>query len=81
MGMQIPYMKAATNTLDSVVVQRPSCKQNLCLDKGYDFSEIEKVIKRRHYTYLSQRRRSSEKDKILLFSKEMGCRKNKFMAQ
>ena len=49
MGMQIPYMKAATNTLDSVVVQRPSCKQNLCLDKGYDFSEIEReVIKRRH---------------------------------
>jgi hypothetical protein len=82
MGMQIPYMKAATNTLDSVVVQRPSCKQNLCLDKGYDFSEIEReVIKRRHYKYLSQRRRSNEKDKILLFSKEMGCRKNKFVGQ
>ena len=75
-------MKAAKDTLDRVIVQRPSCKQNLCLDKGYDFSEIEReVIKRRHYTYLSQRRRSSEKDKILLFSKEKGCRKNKFVAQ
>jgi putative transposase len=56
MGMQIPYMKAATNTLDSVVVQRPSCKQNLCLDKGYDFSEIEReVIKRRYITHISHR--------------------------
>jgi hypothetical protein len=35
-------MKAATNTLDSVIVERPLKKQNLCLDKGYDFPEIEK---------------------------------------
>ena len=56
MGMQIPYMKAATNTLDSVVVQRPSCKQNLCLDKGYDFSEIEReVIKRRYIMHIRHR--------------------------
>ena len=29
-------MKAATETLDSVIVERPLKKQNLCLDKGYD---------------------------------------------
>jgi hypothetical protein len=33
-------MKAATDTLDSVVVERPLKKQNLCLDKGYDFPKI-----------------------------------------
>jgi hypothetical protein len=35
-------MKAATETLDRTVVERPTYKQNLCLDKGYDFSEIER---------------------------------------
>ena len=39
-------MKAAIRTLDNIVVKRPSSKinknkQNLCLDKGYDFREIE----------------------------------------
>ena len=53
MGMQIPYMKAATNTLDSVVVQRPSCKQNLCLDKGYDFSEIEREVIKKETLHIS----------------------------
>jgi hypothetical protein len=38
-------MKAAINTLDNIVVKRPSSKinkgrQNLSLDKGYDFLEI-----------------------------------------
>ena len=28
--------KAATEMLDSVIVERPLKKQNLCLDKGYD---------------------------------------------
>ena len=36
-------MKAATETLDSVIVERPLKKQNLCLDKGYDdYPEIER---------------------------------------
>ena len=39
--------------MDNVVVKRPSDKQNLCLDKGYDFSEIEReVIKRRYITHI-----------------------------
>jgi putative transposase len=42
-------MKAAINTLNNIVVKRPSSKinkkrQNLCLDKGYDFKEIETVV-------------------------------------
>ena len=49
-------MKAAIDTLDTVIVQKPSCKQNLCLDKGYDFPEIEKeVIKRKYITHIRHR--------------------------
>ncbi len=45
-------MKSAISVLDSIVVKRPSPKinkekQNLCLDKGYDFQEInDSVIKK-----------------------------------
>ena len=42
-------MKAAIDTLDSVIVKRPSYEQNLCLDKGYDFPEIEKETTKRRY--------------------------------
>ena len=42
-------MKAAIYTLDTTIVQRPHYKQNLCLDKGYDFPEIEKEITKRRY--------------------------------
>ena len=53
-------MKAATEILDSIiVVKRPSprkMKQNLCLDKGYDFPEIEKeVIKRKYIPHIRHR--------------------------
>ena len=49
-------MKVTTNTLDNVVVKRSSDKQNLCLDKGYDFSEIEReVIKRRYIMHIRHR--------------------------
>ena len=43
-------MKAAvTDTLDSVIVERLLKKQNLCLDKGYDFPEIERESTKRRY--------------------------------
>ena len=73
-------MKAAIDTLDNMIVQRPSCKQNLCLDKGYDFLEIEKeVIKRKYITHI--RYRGEERlIKKTRYSAEMGCRKNKFLA-
>ena len=50
-------MKAtATNTLDSMVIKRPLKKQNLYLDKGYDYLEIEiKSIKRRYIPHICQR--------------------------
>jgi putative transposase len=49
-------MKAATDTLDGVVVERSLKKQNLCLDKGYDFPEIEKEsINRRYIPHIHHR--------------------------
>ena len=54
-------MKATINTLDNVVVKRPSDKQNLCLDKGYDFLEVQRSsIKRRYMPRI--RYRGEEKD-------------------
>ena len=58
-------MKAATETLDSVIVERPLNKQNLCLDKGYDYPEIEReAIKRRYVPHI--RHRGEEKELIKL---------------
>ena len=52
-GANIHGMKAATATLDSRAVQRPrptlENPQHLCLDKGYDFPEIEAAVRRRQY--------------------------------
>lgn len=58
-------MKAAIKTIDDILVKRrrrrrriiSSQKQNLCLDKGYDFQEIEhESIKRYyiHHTYVTE---------------------------
>jgi transposase len=54
-------MKAAINTLDNIVVKKPSyyickTKQNLCLDKGYDFQEIKYgVIKKGYLPHIRHR--------------------------
>jgi putative transposase len=49
-------MKASINTLDKIVVHKPVEKHNLCLDKGYDFPEIEREsIKRRYVPYIRHR--------------------------
>ena len=56
-------IKAATQTLDRIVVERPLKSQNLCLDKGYDFPEIEREsIKRRYIPHI--RHRGEEKELI-----------------
>jgi hypothetical protein len=70
-------MKAATETLDRIVVERPTKNQNLCLDKGYDYPEIEReAIKRRYVPHIRQR--CGERiDKDRICNEEMGCRKNK----
>ncbi len=44
-------MKSAFPTIDGIVVDRPkSIRQNICMDKGYDFPEIEKGVQRRGYS-------------------------------
>src|SRR6476620_7966944 len=53
-------MKAAINTLNNIVIKRPSKmfkkKQNLCLDKGYDFQEIkDDVIKKGYLSHIRHR--------------------------
>jgi putative transposase len=60
-----PDMMAATNTLDSIVVNRPHPRwyriQHLCLGKGYDFPEMEReVLKRRYVPHI---RHEGEKKK------------------
>ncbi len=81
-GANTHDMKAAIDTLDTTIVQRPFYKQNLCLDKGYDFPEIEKEKSPKGDTfriYVIEGEERIYRDKIL-FRKEMGCRKNKFLA-
>jgi transposase len=54
-------MKAAKDTLDSVITQRPLKQQNLCLDKGYDYLEIEiESIKRRYIPHIRHRGENKE---------------------
>jgi putative transposase len=60
-------MKAATETLDCIVTKRPSPpkknkqqqqqqQQNLCLDKGYNYLEIEhEVVKREYVPHIRHR--------------------------
>jgi putative transposase len=53
-------MKLAEPTLESIVIPRPrptkKRPQNLCLDKGYDFPEIERgVIERRYVPHMRHR--------------------------
>ena len=62
-------MKAATETLDSVIVKRPLKKQNLCLDKGYDYPEIKREsTKRRYVPHIRHRGEEKELIKIRYYS-------------
>ena len=77
-------MKAAITTIDSVVVEATFLKedlQNLCLDKGYDFPEIEnEAVKRSYVPHIRHRGEEKKHDKEWISYKKMGCRKNQFMA-
>jgi putative transposase len=47
-------MKAAVKAMDSIVIERlllprKYIRQHLCLDKGYDFPEIEREVLKRSY--------------------------------
>ena len=57
-------MKAATETLDRTVVKRPLNKQNLCLDKGYDYPEIERDLPKEDTCHISVRGVEKELIKI-----------------
>jgi putative transposase len=57
-------MKSTAETLDCIVIKRPlpppkkekHRQQNLCLDKGYNYPEIEQeVVKRGYVPHISQR--------------------------
>ena len=62
-------MKAATETLDRKMVKRPLNKQNLCLDKGYDYPEIEREsTKRRYVPHIRQRGEEKELIKLRYYS-------------
>ena len=65
-------MKAAMHTLNNIAVKRPFSKiyrkkQNLCLDKGYDFQEIEDdVIKKGYLPHIRHRGEQSYKEEIVI---------------
>jgi len=62
-GANTHDMKVAVETLERTIVERPLKNQNLCLDKGYDFPEIEREsIKRRYIPHI--RHRGEEKELI-----------------
>lgn len=59
-GVNMHDMKAAVRTLSSIATSRPKPTprrpQNLCLDKGYDFPEIEReAIKRGYIPHIRHR--------------------------
>ena len=62
----------ATNTIDNVVIKRPSSKsprhskqkQNLCLDKAYHSKEVEQeIIKRGYNPHIRHRREEKKQNK------------------
>lgn len=61
-------MKAAIKTIDGILVKRrrisSSQKQNLCLDKGYDFQEIEHESIKRYY-YIPHIRQRGEDSSLI----------------
>jgi putative transposase len=61
-------MKAATETLDGIILVKRSSprkwKQNLCLDKGYDFPEIQNEITNRgHIPHIRHKGEKNRKRK------------------
>ena len=59
-GANCHDMKAAFATVDAIVPRRPTIlpyhPQHLCLDKGYDYPEIEEGVRQRGYTPHMRRR-------------------------
>ncbi len=69
-------MKAAAETLDSIVIKRPRplkyiILQHLCLDKGYDFPEIELevVVKRKYVPHIRHKGEKTKRKKKIRYNK------------
>ncbi len=52
--------KLVKKTLDAIIIDRPSHKviQNICMDRGYDFSDIRELVE--NYGYTSHIRKRGE---------------------
>lgn len=77
-------MKAAFETLDSTVVNRPPPRryhpQHLCLDKGYDFQEIEfGFIQRKYVPHM--RHRGEIENPVKRYKPEVGRGEERVLAQ
>lgn len=60
-------MKLVKGTLDSMPVKRPSprkVRQNICMDKGYDFDEVRELVRRRGYIAHIPRRGKKPEQRI-----------------
>jgi len=60
-------MKLVRPTLESIVVERPGpteeAPQNLCLDKGYDYPEVQELVEEFGYTAHIRSRGEETQDK------------------
>ena len=85
-GASVHDMKAIFETLDAIVLQRsprrPYHPQHLCLDKGYDFPEIETgVIDRRYVPHIRHRGEDLSDVAKCKPAEEMGRREERVLAQ
>lgn len=58
--------KLAKETLDAIMIERPDpkeVKQNMCMDKGYDYPDIRKLVEDYGYTAHIRKRGEEIKDK------------------
>jgi putative transposase len=70
-------------TFDALIFERPSpddITQNICMDKGYDYSDIRELVKNYGYT-AHIRSRGEENIKIQVLGQEGGLRKDTFLAE
>src|ERR1700730_4836134 len=83
-------MKLAEPTLENIVIERPKPTkkhpQNMCMDKGYDFPEIDELVAEWGYTRHTLRGEAStnprEKGKDpRVSSAKMGRREDTFMVE
>jgi putative transposase len=68
-GANIHDMKTLEETVDSIVIKRPRPRsyhpQHICLDKGYDFPEIERAVIGRDYVPHIRHRGESLDDVVI----------------